>query len=337
LEGVFIMFLSKRNGIYYVFYNNARGKRTCISTKSKLKSDAIKFLVGFKDELKKREQNNVILISLQYFINNYLYYSASFHAYKTSKDYKCELGILMRFTNNIQVNEITPKLVNDYLRERGKKSIYTSAKSLRYLRSIFNWAITEKYLIENPCKDIKPIKIPEKQPLFFSETDFQILIKSIDSKDIRDIVIFAVNTGLRLMELITLQWNQINLKDKYLILDNINHTTKSKKIRTLALNNRALQILNEKQFQNDKNVFTINNLKINPDVLSKKFKKYIISSGLNPKLKFHSLRHTFASWLVQRGVSIYEVSKLLGHSNIKTTEIYSHLIFVMPYSSMQAS
>ena len=65
------MFLSKRNGIYYVFYNNSRGKRTCISTKSKFKSDAIKFLVRFKDELKKRELNNVIPISLQYFINNF--------------------------------------------------------------------------------------------------------------------------------------------------------------------------------------------------------------------------------------------------------------------------
>jgi len=244
------MFLSKRNGIYYVFYNNARRKRTCISTKSKIKSDALKFLVRFKDELKKRELNNVIPISLHCFINNYLNYSTSYHTYKTSKDYKCELGILLKFTGNIQANEITSKLVNEYLRERAKKSIYTSAKSLRYLRSAFNWAITEEYLIENPCKDIKPIKIPEKQPLFFSETDFQILIKSIDCKDIRDIVIFAVNTGLRLMELTTLQWNQINLKDKYLILDNMNHTTKSKKIRTLALNSKALQILNEREFQN---------------------------------------------------------------------------------------
>lgn len=48
-------------------------------------------------------------------------------------------------------------------------------------------------------------------------------------------------------------------------------------------------------------------------------------TSLNFKLNLHSLRHTFASWLVQRGVSIYEVSKLLGHSDIKITEIYSHL------------
>ncbi len=48
-------------------------------------------------------------------------------------------------------------------------------------------------------------------------------------------------------------------------------------------------------------------------------------TSLNSKLNLHSLRHTFASWLVQRGVSIYEVSKLLGHSDIIVTEIYSHL------------
>ena len=47
--------------------------------------------------------------------------------------------------------------------------------------------------------------------------------------------------------------------------------------------------------------------------------------GLNLKLNFHSLRQTFASWLVQRGVSIYEVSNLLDHSDIKVTKIYPHL------------
>lgn len=54
-------------------------------------------------------------------------------------------------------------------------------------------------------------------------------------------------------------------------------------------------------------------------------KKYVRGAKLNDRLNFHALRHTFATWLVQKGVSIYIVSKLLGHADVKTTQIYAHL------------
>ena len=319
------MFLTKRQDTWYIFYTNAKGKRTCISTHSKFKAEAMKFLTRFRDELKKRELIEVIPIQLQDFINKFLYYSSSIHTYKTSKDYKSELNILMKFAGNIQVNDFNYKKVSEYVRERGRKSIYASSKSLRYLKSIFNWAVSEQYLTENPCKTIKPIKVPEKQPLFLTESDFQPLIDKIQSKDLKDIVIFAVNTGLRKMEILTLHWNQINFKDRYVILDNANHTTKSKKVRTIPLNLKALQVLTERQLLNQNLVFTLNDEAVNPDFVCKEFKKCVIDAKLNSKLKFHSTRHTFASWLVQKGISLYQVSKLLGHSDLKTTEIYSHL------------
>ena len=53
--------------------------------------------------------------------------------------------------------------------------------------------------------------------------------------------------------------------------------------------------------------------------------KYVRKLGLQENLNYHALRHTFASWLVQDGVSIYEVQKLLGHADVSTTQIYSHL------------
>lgn len=56
-----------------------------------------------------------------------------------------------------------------------------------------------------------------------------------------------------------------------------------------------------------------------------RFKKFIRKAGLSEEIHFHSLRHTGATWLVQNGVSIYAVQKLLGHSNISVTQVYSHL------------
>ena len=152
------------------------------------------------------------------------------------------------------------------------------------------------------------------------------MLKTIDSSDWRDIVEFAVYTGLRQMELLHLHKKQFNKQDRIIILDNYYHTTKSRKIRNVPLNAHAYKIVTRRvNHERGDLIFTLNGERILQDNLQDKFKKYVKAAGLNSKLTFHCLRHTFASWLVQRGVSIYEVSKLLGHADIKTTQIYAHL------------
>ena len=75
----------------------------------------------------------------------------------------------------------------------------------------------------------------------------------------------------------------------------------------------ALQILTEREREKQAElIFSCKGLPIKRNFISKTFKKFVKKAKLNSKLNFHYLRHTFASWLVQRGVSIYEVSKLLG-------------------------
>jgi len=299
------MFLSKRNGIWYLFYSNSNGHRKSISTRARKKSEAIKFLTRFRDEIQKRDDSNVIPINLKDFINLYLRSTGRIHTYKTAKDFERELNMLLKEVDNCFLSELTPKFVSEYVRKRGQKSIYVHSKCLRYLKAIFNWAVQQQYLTENPCKHIKPIRIPEKQPLFITSSDFQTLVDVIDNKDFKDLVIFAVNTGLRKGEIISLEWTQINFQNEYVILDNNNgHTTKSKRVRTVPLNQKALDVVNERNNLNNNLVFTLNGQPFNPDYVCKKFKKYVIVAGLNPKLKWHSLRHSFSSWLVQRGVSI---------------------------------
>ena len=72
----------------------------------------------------------------------------------------------------------------------------------------------------------------ERLPLFFTDTELQILLRVTEDKDLRDLINFAVNTGLRQSDLINLEWNQINFRNQSFILDNRNSQTKSRKVHT---------------------------------------------------------------------------------------------------------
>jgi len=285
------------------------------------------FLTDFKEELKKRNEQKLTSLLVSQFTSEFINYSQTIHTAKTVKAYKLSLNFFKKYFGDILINNITNGHMIKYFENRiSSSSIYQARKDLICLHSCFNYAVKQNIIKENPCNGIKRFKIPDKQPLFFSEVEFELLLGVIDNCEIKDLVRFAVNTGLRQMELLTLEWNQISFKDKYLILDNRNNLTKSKKIRTVPLNLTALQIITERQIlSKGQLVFTLNGNPIKQNYISKKFNNYIITAKLNPKLNFHSLRHTFASWLVQKGVSIYTISHLLGHSDIKVTEIYSHL------------
>lgn len=339
MKGAFQMFcLSKRsNGNYYIFYDSPSGKRTCISTKTKYKADAIKFLTDFKEEIKKRNGQKIISLSLAEFIKEFISYSQTIHTVKTVKAYNQSLSFLEKYFGDVLISNIINSQMIKYFETRIKESsIYQARKDLICFSSCFNYAVKQKYIFENPCKGIKRFKIPEKQPLFFSETDFEILLRVVGNNDLKDIIIFAVNTGLREMELLTLNWHQIDFKNRFLILDNQQHITKSKRIRSIPLNIRAMQILSERQINrnNIDPIFTFNGKALTPDYIARKFKAYVIKAGLNSKLNFHSLRSTFASWLIQRGASITNVSKLLGHSSVRVTE--AHYAFLRPSDLMDS-
>lgn len=322
------MILSKRsNGIYYIFYLQPNGKRTCVSTRTTKKSEALKFLLTFERRLEEKKAQKVIPITLKEYCEHFLNYSKHVHANSTYRGYDESLKCLKKYFGDVAITELTQRKISEYFTYRmNTGSLHQARKDLICFSSCFNKAIIDGYLETNPCKGIKRFRIPQKLPVFFSESEFDLLVASIKEKDVMDIVIFALHTGLRQMELLTLEWNQVNLRDRLVILTNQNHTTKSKKIRTVPLTNKAMEILTNRELNMKGNlVFTNCQKPMKHSFICHKFKKYVREIGINPKLNFHSLRHTFASWLVQRGVSIYEVSKLLGHSSVTVTEIYSHL------------
>ena len=321
------MFLFKRrNGYYYVVYETTDKKRKNISTKVKTKAEALLFLTKFEKVLEKKQSEGFISITLKQLIHEFLKQTEIKRGWKTTKGYKLTLKLFISFVGDLNVELISNSDIRKYLESRfSSTSVYAARKDLINLKATFRFAIENNFIKSNPCVGIKQYRLPEKQPLYFSKTEFEILLSEIKEKEFKDLVTIAVNTGLRLNELLNLKWNQINLETKTITLDNREHITKTKRIRSIPINNNIFPIIKSmRSISKCANVFP--NEERNKDIhVSQKFKSYIRKSKLNDSLHFHSLRHTFASWLIQSGVNIYNVSKLLGHSNIKTTEIYAHL------------
>lgn len=322
------MYLSKRSkGIYYVVYTTDNGKRTSKSTGCRNKTEAHRFLINFIKEL----ENSKIKykdIPFNEFRLKFLIYSETYHTWKTTLTYKSTFNSLEKyFGKNILLSDLTKNKIEEYIQHRIRNtSMYGARKDLINIKAFLNWAVNQELIPLNPAQKIPRVKPPEKLPKYFSREEFDKLIDVIDDELIRDIVIVAVNTGMRQREILNLRFDMIDMSNKLITLDNIGFVTKSKKVRSVPMNDKCLAIIEKRYNKKTSNlVFTMNNRIVYQDYVVHKFKKFVLSADINPKLNFHSLRHTFASWLVQKGVSIYIVSKLLGHADIKTTEIYSHL------------
>ena len=197
----------------------------------------------------------------------------------------------------------------------------------RSLKSAFNTAVTWRIIDNNPFKSSSQIKIASKPPVYLTRVDFQLLLTGVKEKYLKDIFLMAALTGMRVSEIVHLQWSNIDLEREVIRVENSEgFTTKSGKGRIIPLNKLLLDLLiSIRPNQDQSYVFSRKGNRYSAGFISHRFKLYIRALGFNEDLHFHSLRHTFASWLVQEGVSLYEIQKLLGHSDLKVTEVYSHL------------
>ncbi|HOI28216.1 MAG TPA: site-specific integrase [Melioribacteraceae bacterium] len=322
------MFLTKKpNGTWYIVYADQNGKRTSLSTKTIFKSEADYQLKNFRKKYYEELMQDFTPITLKSFRWNFLKYSESVHTPKTTKSYRVTFNFLLNHFGDIQLSELTSKSIQDFLLSRiSHSSIYAARKDHIHLSSMLNKAVLDGFLLKNPCNGIKRLRLPEKQPKFYTREDIEKLLSVMDNQDIIDITNFALNTGMRSQEICSLQWHQYDQAKRIITLDNSLYITKTKKIRSIPLNNTTLELLNRRMGRNKKGfIFSVNGGPTSSDKLSKIFKKYVYESKINNQLNFHSLRHTFASWLIQKGVPIAHISKLLGHADIKTTQIYAHL------------
>ena len=325
------MFIFKRKGIYYLEYlDEVENRKKRISTKTRKKSEALKFLTNFNKELNNKPKFEYI--SLTDFKAEYLHYLEQAHTSSYLADVKTSFRVLIKNVGNIPLAKLNNRILEKMLLELFSKSKYGAAHHYKNLRASFNKAIDWNYITENPMKSVKLPKIPKSLPAFINRIELNMIVQNTKYRDLQDIFLTAFHTGMRLSEIINLKWSAINLSERSIIVqNNETFTTKSKKERmipindtlALVLNNRIPKVLNIKL---DEYVFFkyqgVHYLK---DYVSKNFKKVVRALKMSERIHFHTLRHSFASNLVQAGISLYVVKEILGHEDLSTTQIYSHL------------
>lgn len=318
-----------KNSPYWqiIYYKN--GKRTLKSTGTKIKSEALTFLTNFKKIIseKKLTQKTLLDFESEYINHISITHSKSY----VEKSVRLAFKIFKNFLNdNITLFDISIKLVEKFLFTIFSTSPQAARLYHRTLKSAFNKALLWGYVNDNVFKKIKLPKPIQTLPVYINEEEIKKICEVTKEDFLKNLFLFAFYTGARLNEILSLTWENINLEERIINISNTKlFNTKNKKDRIIPINSALLIILSaikeKTKNKNDYIFYRIEGIKLNSNYVSKKFKKYVRKAGLTEKFHFHSLRHSFASLLHQKGVQLSIVKELLGHSDIKTTLIYSHL------------
>jgi integrase len=248
--------------------------------------------------------------------------------------YEKNTSLLKHLNHNfsgLKLNQITAKLIAEYktMRLSEGSSPASVRNELRLLGHAFNVAIKEwEWVKENPVSKVsfKELKAGTVDR-WLTQDEERRLLEAAEGKlygQLKDIIIIALNTGMSQEEILKLEWRNINLFRKTLITTR----KKTEKTRTIPINDTAMELLKQRikvrHINGIEYVFfnSAGNM-IDTGKLKKVFIKTVKDAGIE-NFRFHDLRHSFATRLVQNGVDLYKVSKLLGHADVSTTQRYAH-------------
>ncbi|OGQ50784.1 MAG: hypothetical protein A3J24_01550 [Deltaproteobacteria bacterium RIFCSPLOWO2_02_FULL_53_8] len=245
---------------------------------------------------------------------------------------------ILAYFGDIPLKEVTPNRISSYKSVCRAKGLAPS--SVRYrlcvLRHAFNLAIREwEWVKDNPATRVSKDKVDNARDRWLTiEEEERLLNASVlyatGEKNVKiphywaqEIVIVALNTGMRQDEILSLRWPDVDLFRKTVAIIR----SKNGEKRTIPMSQRVFELLKEKarvrNIRSDLVFASEAGTKIHDRNLRRAFFNALERSGI-ADFKFHDLRHTFATRLVQAGVDLYTVSKLLGHKDIKMSQRYAH-------------
>ena len=151
----------------------------------------------------------------------------------------------INYAGNILIKDVDVSKAEKYINEAFKRSKYTAALDYRILRAAFNKAKDWDLIIINPFTKFKLPKFQKNPPAYITIEQLEKILEHVPNK-LKDVYRFAFYVGLRLGELTSLRWKNVNLNDKIIQIGDAEFTTKSKKIRIIPINNEAAKILSDR-------------------------------------------------------------------------------------------
>jgi len=252
----------------------------------------------------------------------------------TIDSYRNDLIMFDKFVNK-NINSINDNDIKDYLKylKDNKHNERSIARNTSTLRSFYKFLIISKYVKNNPMDNITSIKLSKKLPdvLTIDEINRILDIKITDNYSIRNKAMLELiyASGLRVSELVNLKTYDVDTTD------NIVRTMgKGSKERIIPIGEYATNALNSylsirdtfiKREINDYLFLNNHGKKMTRQGFFKIIKKLARDNNIKKDISPHTLRHSFATHMLNNGADLRTIQELLGHSDISTTQIYTHV------------
>jgi len=266
------------------------------------------------------------------------YYWLSTGASKnTLAAYRSDLKIFNKWLAGKSLISVNSKHIQDYFSERQKNNIgsSTQARILTCLHSFYQYLLANQLIKKDPTEQLSQPKLEKKLPVFLNIQEVEKLLEAPSSSSLfgqrdRAMLELLYSCGLRVSELINLSYHNINLKEEFIRIHG-----KGNKERVLPMGEMAIDYL--MKYETNARPMLLKNGQSDSYFLSNRgsamsrqnffyiIKAYANQVGIDKPLSPHSLRHAFATHLVQKGADLRSVQLMLGHSDISSTQLYTHI------------
>lgn len=241
---------------------------------------------------------------------------------------------------NITFAEITPEWVQgfkDYLEtkalawsndksERVKDTKLARNSKVSYfakLKACINQAFEDRIIPVNPCRGVKNFKAEEGTRMYLTVEELKRLVETdcIQYPGVKTTFLFSCLTGLRRSDILKLTWSEVHQQGNFTRL--IFKQKKTGGLEYLDINQQAVDLMGPRGQSDD---FIFSDMLPDMDCTNKTLQSWMYRAGIDKKITFHCGRHTFAVMMLDLGADIYTVSKLLGHRQLTTTQIYAKVL-----------